>query len=109
MDMPGFYRTQVLIGNVETIGCMETSVEPEQIAGPEIIKLFSCLTQLSIKFILLINIKITKIVGILKFISRINTAAESFKARKIFFFHHFTFHEQLKVHAQLSWARKKVL
>ena len=99
--MPGFYRTQVLIGNVETIGCMETSVEPEQIAGPEIIKLFSCSTQLSIKFILLINVKITKIVGILRFI-RINTAAESLKARKIFFFHHFTFHEQSKVHAQLS-------
>ena len=41
------------------------------VPGPEVIKLFSCSTQLSMKFILLINIKMT-IVGILTFISRIN-------------------------------------
>ena len=27
---------------------------------------------------------------------------KSFKARKIFIFHHFTFYEQLKLHAQFS-------
>ena len=37
----------------------------------------------------------------------INTASESFKARKIVIFRHFTFYEQLKFHAQLSGARKK--
>ena len=41
--------------------------------GPEVIKLFSCSTQLSTKFILLINVKMPTIVGILTFISMINT------------------------------------
>ena len=41
-------------------------------AGPEVIKLFSCSTQLSMKFILLINVKMPTTVGILTFISRIN-------------------------------------
>ena len=50
-------------------------------------KLFSCSTQLRMKFILLINVKMPIIVGILTFISRINTTtSESFKARKIFIF-----------------------
>ena len=40
--------------------------------GPEVIKLFSCSTQQSLKFILLINVKMPTIVGILTFISRIN-------------------------------------
>ena len=40
--------------------------------GPKVIKHFSRLTQLSIKFILLINIKMPTIVGILTFISMIN-------------------------------------
>ena len=34
-------------------------------AGPEVIKLFSCSTQLSMKFSLLINVKMPTIVGIL--------------------------------------------
>ena len=36
-------------------------------SGPEVIKLFSCSTQLSIKFFLLINVKMPTIVGILAF------------------------------------------
>ena len=36
-------------------------------AGPEVIKLFSCSTQLSIKFFLLINVKMPTVVGILTF------------------------------------------
>ena len=40
--------------------------------GLEVIKLFSCSSQLSLKFILFINMKMPKIVGILTFISRIN-------------------------------------
>ena len=39
------------------------------IAGPEVIKLFSCSTQLSMKFFLLINVKMPTIVGILTFMS----------------------------------------
>ena len=49
----------------------ENSIKP----GPEVIKLFSCSTQLSTK-ILLINIKIPTTVGILTFISMINTTSE---------------------------------
>ena len=40
--------------------------------GPEVIKLFSYSTQLSMKFILLLNVKMPTIVGILTFISMIN-------------------------------------
>ena len=40
--------------------------------GPEVIKLFSCSTQLRLKFILLINVKMPTIVGILTFMSMIN-------------------------------------
>ena len=56
---------------------------------------------------MLINIKMPTIVGILTFISMINTTAEHLKARKVFIFQHFRFDEQLKIHAQLSM--KKVL
>ena len=40
--------------------------------GPEVIKLFPCSTQLSMKFFLLINVKMPTIVGILTFMSRKN-------------------------------------
>ena len=52
--------------------------------GPEVIKLFSCSTQLSTKFILLINVKMPTIVGILTFISMINTTSERLTARNFF-------------------------
>ena len=39
--------------------------------GPKVIKLFSCSAKRSLKFILLINVKMPKIVGILTFISRV--------------------------------------
>ena len=56
------------------------------------------------KFILLMNVKMQTIVGIgiLAFMSRITTSAESFNVRKILIFYHFSFDEQLKFHAQLS-------
>ena len=41
--------------------------------GPEVIKHFSCSTQLSMKFFLLINVKMPTIVGILTFMSRKNS------------------------------------
>ena len=69
---------------------------------PDVIKLFSCLTQPSLKFIMLINAKMPTIVGILTFISMVNTTSESLKARKGFIFYVFRFYEQLKFHAQLS-------
>ena len=84
--------------------CSETNGDKAHVvlAGPEVIQHFSCSTQLSMKFILLINVKMPTKVGILTFISRINTIFEIIKARKILFFHHFSFYEQLKFHALLS-------
>ena len=54
------------------------------------------------KFIMLINVKMPTIVGILLFISMINTKSESLLVRKVDFFRHFSLYEQLKFHAQLS-------
>ena len=45
--------------------------------GPGVIKLFSYSTQLSTTCILLINVKIPTIVGILTFLSMINTTSET--------------------------------
>ena len=56
-----------------------------QSSGPKVIKLFSCSTQLSTKFILLINVKMsTIVVGILTFMSMINTTNERLKAKHFF-------------------------
>ena len=57
--------------------------------------LFSCSTRLSVKFILLINVKMPTIVGILTFISMINTTSERLKARNFFICRYFSFYEQL--------------
>ena len=79
---------------------------PGYVPCPAVIKLFSCSTQLSMKFIMLINVKMPTTVGILTFISMINTKSESLEARKVFIFQHFSFYEQLKFHAA---KHKKVL
>ena len=65
-------------------------------------KTFSCSTQLSTNFILLINVKMPTIVGILTFISMIDTTSEILKAKNFFSCRYFSFYEQLKFHAQLS-------
>ena len=52
------------VGTCET----EQNVKPDS----KVIKPFLCSTQPSLKFILLINVKMPTIVGILTFISRIN-------------------------------------
>ena len=65
-------------------------------------KTFSCSTQLSTKFIRLINVKMPTIVGILTFISMINTTSGRLKAKNFFICQYFSFYEQLKFHAQLS-------
>ena len=46
-----------------------TQLTELQLPGPKVIKCFSCSTQLSTKFILLINVKMPTIVGILTFVS----------------------------------------
>ena len=71
-------------------------------AGPDVIKLLSCSTQRSTKFILLMNVKMPTIDGILTFISMINTTSEKNKGKNFFICRYFSFYEQLKFCAQLS-------
>ena len=68
----------------------------------KVIKLFSYSTQLSTKFILLINVKMAIIVGILTFISIINTTSERLKATNFIICQYFSVYEQLKFPAPLS-------
>ena len=58
-------------------------------------KTFSCSTQLSIKFIMLMNVKMSTTVGIITFISMMTTSYENLKASEVSFFQHFSFYEQL--------------
>ena len=56
------------------------------------------------KFILLINVKIVKM-PLLTFISRINSASESFTAIKTLMFQHLSFYQQLKFHSQFKMKK----
>ena len=62
----------------------ELLIANEANTGPEVIKLFPCSTPPSKKFILLINVKMPTIVGILTFISMINTTFERLRAQNFF-------------------------
>ena len=75
--------------------------------GPEVIKLFSCSTQLSKKFFLLINVKMPTTVGILTFMSGKNSLLHLSEPEKSWISWYFYTYEHWKFHAQLSWARKK--
>ena len=75
--------------------------------GPEVIKLFSCSTQLSIKFFLFINVKMSTIVGILTIMNRKNSILDLSEPKKCWVYWYFYTYEHLKFHAQLSWAWKK--
>ena len=72
------------------------------VSGPENLQLFSCSTQFGTKVILLIKVKMPTLVGILTFISMVNTTYERLKARNFFSCRYFSFYEQLKIRAQLS-------
>ena len=60
------------------------------------------------KCIMLINVKMPTIIGILTFISIINTTSESLKARKVVIFQLISFYDQLRFHAQLRGAWRKL-
>ena len=60
------------------------------------------------KFIMFINVKMPTIVGILIFISCINTTCESFKVREVFIFHHFSFMISWKT-CSVQLSMKKVI
>ena len=72
---PAKNNSYSLTESKETEEYMKIPVSPAIITqpGPKVIKLFSCSTQLSIKFSLLINVKMPTIVGILTFMSRKNS------------------------------------
>ena len=53
---------------------------------PEVIQPYSCSSQLCMKFIMLIDIKMPTIVGILRCISMINTTFCEFKTKKGLYF-----------------------
>ena len=79
------------------------SRDPNEIGpGHEVIKLYSCSTQPSTKFVMLINVKIPPIVGFLTCISMINTTSVRLKARNFLIFRYFSFYKPLECHAQLS-------
>ena len=88
---------------IEVSNILDSEQAPQNVGpGPEVIKLFSYSTQLITKFILLINVKMPIIVGILTFISMINTTSKIRKARNFFIFRYFSFYEQLNFCAQLT-------
>ena len=94
LDLHGF---QKMVWKFKKKSCMHCAL----IRG-EVIKLFSCSTQPSTKFFMLINVKMPTIVGILTFMSRIDTTSEILKARNFFICRYFSFYEQLIFCAQLS-------
>ena len=65
-------------------------------------KTFSMLNSAEHEIILPINVKMPTIVGMLTFISMINTTSEGLKARNFFICQYFSFYEQLEFCAQLS-------
>ena len=71
-------------------------------SGPEVIKKFSVLNSAEHKFYPANNVKMPTIVGILTFISMINTTSERLKAINFFVCLYFSFYEQLKFRAQLT-------
>ena len=75
--------------------------------GPEVIKLFSCSTQLSMKFFLLMNIKMPTVVGILTFVRRKNSILGLSEHKKAECLDIFYTYEHLKFHAYNLGARFK--
>ena len=66
----------------ESLDTIDVTTE-SKCPGPEVIKLFSCSTQLSMKISLLINMKMPTIVGIFIFISRENFMLSKVKQERI--------------------------
>ena len=99
-----FFSILVFLCAFEISNSDELSMKEIYLArpGPVVLNLSSYSTQLSIKFTMLINVKMPTNVGILTFISMINTTSERLKARNLFICLYFSFYEQLKLRAQLS-------
>ena len=97
------------VGNTHSInGCYSPKIRSiSSISGPRGYKNFLCSTQMSMKFIMLKNVKMPTIVVILIFMSMINTTSEHLKARKVFIFKHFRFYEHFKIPCSVELSTKK--
>ena len=74
-------------------------------SGYQVIKK-TCSTQLQLKFILLVDVKIPTIVGIFTFISRLNAKIESLKATELYFFTIVLYMSNLKsVHSWVDYRK----
>ena len=76
------------------------------VSWPRDYKTFSCSTQLSMKFFLLINVKMPTIVGILTFMSGKNSILGLSEPKNSWISWYLYTYEHLISHAQLSWASK---
>ena len=91
--------------------CQRSLLTTKAFPGPEVIKLFSCSTQLNTKFIVLINVKMPTNVGISTFMRMINTTSERLKDRNFFICRYFSFYEHSvelsmkKVYNLWAWSR----
>ena len=94
----GFNSFQDYFTNFKSIRKAGTPEYPR----PEVIIFFSYSTQLSMKFFLLINIKMPTIVGILMFISRKNFMVTFALQEKSLNWWYLIFYKQKKFHSQLS-------
>ena len=104
---PDIYSTEnsvhsdhLLLQKLVFCSTFEFIISSNNRSGLGVIKLFSSSTQLSTKFILLIN-------GILTFISMINTRSERLKASKLLVVGILVFMSSWNFRAQLSWAWNK--
>ena len=102
----GIWHWTPHFGNETNFSAWNSNFSLGRRPGPEVIKLFSYSTQLSMNFFLLINIKMPSIVGILIFISRINFMLSSVVQEESFNGWYLIFSRQKKFHSQLSWAWK---
>ena len=102
-DLSSKTRCLSFLLNLHQVQCFVILSTLLLITSPEIIKLFPCSTLLSMKFILLINVKMSTIVGI----SMINTTSERLQPRNFFICRYLSFYEQLEFLAQFNWAWKK--
>ena len=98
---PGHDRT-LSVRLLEPLVCSVREILWLQNPGPEVIKLFSCSTLLSMKCFLLINVKMPTIVGILTFMSRQNSIIGLSDTKKDEFLDTFCTYERSKFHAHLS-------
>ena len=98
-----------MLSNVISFVLRDSDTDSENIrliwlseSGLEVLKLFSCSTQVSMEFFLLINVKMPTIVGILTFMSMKNSIPGLSEPKKAEFLDIFYTYEHLKFHAQLS-------